>query len=36
MVQGAIMINGIKVKDDIELCQTAIIKKGKNKFLIVK
>ena len=34
--QGAITINGIKVKDDIELKQTAIIKKGKNKFLIVK
>lgn len=36
IVQGAITINGIKVKDDIELKQTAIIKKGKNKFLIVK
>ncbi|MBR3256264.1 tyrosine--tRNA ligase [Candidatus Saccharibacteria bacterium] len=34
--QGAITINGIKVKEDIELNQTAIIKKGKNKFLIVK
>lgn len=34
--QGAITINGIKVKDDIELKQTAIIKKGKNKFLIAK
>ncbi|MBQ6313704.1 tyrosine--tRNA ligase [Candidatus Saccharibacteria bacterium] len=36
IAQGAITINGIKVKDDIELKQTAIIKKGKNKFLIVK
>ena len=34
--QGAITINGIKVKEDIKLEQTAIIKKGKNKFLIVK
>lgn len=34
--QGAITINGIKVVDDLELTQTAIIKKGKNKFLIVK
>ena len=34
--QGAITINGEKVKEDIELKQTAIIKKGKNKFLIVK
>ena len=33
---GAITINGVKVKEDIELKQTAIIKKGKNKFLIVK
>lgn len=36
LIQGAITINGIKVQDDIELIQTAIIKKGKNKFLIVK
>jgi len=36
LAQGAITINGIKVKDDIELKQTAIIKKGKNKFLIIK
>lgn len=36
LVQGAITINGVKVQDDIELIQTAIIKKGKNKFLIVK
>ena len=36
IAQGAITINGVKVKEDIELQQTAIIKKGKNKFLIVK
>ncbi|MBR3230740.1 tyrosine--tRNA ligase [Candidatus Saccharibacteria bacterium] len=34
--QGAITINGVKVAEDIDLEQTAIIKKGKNKFLIVK
>lgn len=36
LAQGAITINGIKVSDDVELGQVAIIKKGKNKFLIVK
>ena len=36
ITQGAITINGEKVKDDIELKQTAIVKKGKNKFLIVR
>ena len=34
--QGAIRINGVKVSEDVELKQTAIIKKGKNKFLIIK
>ena len=34
--QGAITINGTKVTEDITLTQTAIIKKGKNKFLVVK
>ncbi|MBR5939277.1 tyrosine--tRNA ligase [Candidatus Saccharibacteria bacterium] len=34
--QGAITINGIKVFEDIELTRTAIIKKGKNKFLVIK
>ena len=33
---GAITINGVKVKDDVKLEQTSIIKKGKNKFLVVK
>ena len=36
ITQGAITINGVKVSEDIELLQTAIVKKGKNKFLIVK
>jgi len=36
VAQGAITINGEKIKDDIELNQVAIIKKGKNKFLVVK
>ena len=36
IAQGAISLNGIKVSDDIELNQTAIIKKGKNKFAVVK
>lgn len=34
--QGAITINGEKVKEDIVIEQTAIVKKGKNKFLIIK
>lgn len=33
---GAISINGEKVKEDLALKQTAIVKKGKNKFLVVK
>lgn len=33
---GAISINGAKVSDTLELNQTAIIKKGKNKFVVVK
>lgn len=36
IAQGAITINGVKIVEDIELKQTAIIKKGKNKFLIVR
>ena len=34
--QGAITINGEKVREDIVIEQTAIVKKGKNKFLIIK
>ena len=33
---GAITINGVKVQDEIVVEQVAIIKKGKNKFLIIK
>ena len=36
IAQGAITINGERVKEDTEINQTAIIKKGKNKFLVVK
>ena len=36
IAQGAITINGVKITDDVELSQTAIVKKGKNKFLVVK
>ncbi|MBR0479681.1 tyrosine--tRNA ligase [Candidatus Saccharibacteria bacterium] len=34
--QGAISLNGTKVTEEIDLTQTAILKKGKNKFLIIK
>lgn len=34
--QGAITINGEKVKEDLKVDQVAIIKKGKNKFVIVR
>lgn len=34
--QGAISINGEKIKDVIEINQVAIVKKGKNKFAVVK
>ena len=33
---GAITVNGVKVTDEIDLNQVAIVKKGKNKFVIVK
>ncbi len=36
IAQGAISVNGIKVTEDIAINQTAIVKKGKNKFVIVK
>ncbi len=35
IAQGAVSVNGEKVKEDIELSQTALVKKGKNKFLVV-
>ena len=34
--QGAITVNGVKIKEDTVIGQTAIVKKGKNKFVIVK
>ena len=33
---GAISINGVKVIEEISVDQTAIVKKGKNKFAVVK
>ena len=36
IAQGAISVNGVKVQDEITLDQIAIIKKGKNKFAVVK
>ena len=36
VAQGAVAINGVKVKEDLAVNQTAMIKKGKNKFAIVK
>ena len=33
---GAITINGEKVREDVAVNQTAIVKKGKNKFLVIK
>lgn len=36
MAAGAITVNGEKVAEDVEIKQTAIVKKGKNKFVIVK
>ncbi len=33
---GAISINGVKVTEEIDVDQTAIVKKGKNKFAVVK
>ncbi|MDO4527149.1 MAG: tyrosine--tRNA ligase, partial [Candidatus Saccharibacteria bacterium] len=36
IAQGAISLNGTKIKDEINVEQTVIVKKGKNKFAIVK
>lgn len=36
LAQGAITVNGAKVREDIAINQVAIVKKGKNKFVIVK
>ncbi len=36
IAQGAVSVNGVKVTSEINVDQTAIVKKGKNKFAIVK
>lgn len=36
LAQGAVTINGDKVNEDMVVNQTAIVKKGKNKFLVIK
>lgn len=36
VAQGAISINGTKIKETLVLEQPAIVKKGKNKFLVVR
>ena len=36
IVGGAVSVNGVKVLEDVAIDQTAIVKKGKNKFVIVK
>lgn len=36
IAQGAITVNGEKVREDVVVNQTAIVKKGKNKFLVVR
>lgn len=33
---GAITVNGVKVKEDCEIKQTALLKRGKNKFAVIK
>jgi len=33
---GAITVNGVKVTDDVEVKQVALLKRGKNKFAVVK
>ena len=36
LAAGAITVNGEKVREDVAVNQTAIVKKGKNKFLVIK
>lgn len=36
IAQGAVTVSGARVKEDIVINQTAIVKKGKNKFVIVQ
>ena len=33
---GAISVNGVKVREDLELQQVSLLKRGKNKFAVVK
>ena len=33
---GAISVNGVRVREDLELTQVALLKRGKNKFAVVK
>lgn len=33
---GAISVNGVKVREDLELAQVALLKRGKNKFAVVR
>ena len=36
IAQGAVSVNGVKMLEDTAINQTAIVKKGKNKFVIVR
>lgn len=36
MAAGAISVNGVKVREDLELTQVALLKRGKNKFAVVR
>ena len=36
IAQGAVSVNGVKVAEEVDVNQVAIVKKGKNKFVIVK
>lgn len=36
MVAGAITVNGTKAKEDIAIAQVALVKRGKNKFAVVR
>ena len=36
MAAGAIAVNGVKVREDLELTQVALLKRGKNKFAVVR
>ena len=36
MAAGAIAVNGVKVREEVELAQVALLKRGKNKFAVVR